>query len=368
MRFASPEFFLLLLLFPVAFVGRLWWSARRGRRVSPTLSFANFLALRTTPGGFRTSLSNLLPVVRIAALLTLVVAMARPQTEDWQTLMGRGLDIMVCLDMSGSMNAVDMEFEKIAAYQTRGEEPPTRFEMAVETLKQFIRHRQGDRVGLVVFSSEAYLKFPLTLDYQTVISQLDSLVLDNMERDRRQPGCINNCTIPGAKTSIGDALAKAYKRLEGSDAPGKLIVMITDGNDNASKLKPLDVAQYIGDQPDAERPGLYAFLVGGGPKSKLPAMHQNRLVKQIGFLTYVAYDEQVDEEKIRKMVERALGVFHVTYDEDEFRRSFSTLEQSEHLEQKVALHKDLFLPVLLVGLALLGLEFLAHVTVLRRYP
>jgi Ca-activated chloride channel family protein len=367
-RLANPEFLFLLLAFPLLWGVLRLVGHRRPRGHRPAVSFANILALGRTAGGWRARLLPLLPATRIVALIMLVLALARPQLEDWETLAGSGLDIMICLDMSGSMNAVDMDFDEIGAYQERGEEPPSRFKMAVETLKQFILDRAGDRVGLVVFSSEAYLKFPLTLDYDTVLHQLDALVLDNMERDRRFPGCTNGCTINGEKTAVGDALSKAYKRLEKSTAKGKLIVLITDGNDNASKLKPMDVARYIGDQPDGQRPGVYAFLVGGGPKSKIPVNHNGRLLKQMGFLSYAPYDEQVDEEKIRDMVEAARGTFHVSYDPAAFQTSFAALEKSEYLEQKVARHKDIFWPFAAAAVALLLLEFLARVTLLRRYP
>ena len=369
MRFASPEFFLLLLLLPAGWFLHRWVFARRPGGFAPTFSFANFLALRATGSGTRSRLAQVVPVLRVLALVVLVVALARPQIEDWETLSGEGLDIMICLDMSGSMNAVDMSFDEIDQYHTSGKEPPGRFSVAIDTLKRFIGDRQGDRVGLVVFSSEAYLKFPLTLDYETALNQLDSLVLDSLERDAQRPGCVNQCTIHGEKTAVGDALAKAFKRLEKSDAKGKLLVLITDGNDNASKLKPLDVAQYIGSQPDGQRPAVYAFLVGGGPKAKMPQQRRGRRLRtHLGFLAYDKYQETVDEEKIKEMVDAAQGVFHISYDVDEFKESFASLERSEYMEQKIARHKELFMPVLLLALLLLGLEFLGRVAVFRRYP
>jgi len=365
MHFATPEFFFIFLLVPVVWGFRRW---RRRKATTPAVQFASFLALEAVPAGFRARLALLLPAVRIAALALLVVALARPQTEDFETLTGQGLDIMLCLDMSGSMNAVDMDLDEIASWQERSIEPPNRFRTAVDTLKEFVKNRRGDRIGLVVFASEAYLKFPLTLDHASVLKQLDSLVLDNMERSRDRDACINNCTINGERTAIGDALSKAYKRLEKSDGSGKLIVLITDGNDNASKLKPMDVAGYIGSQPDGPRPGVYTFLVGGGPKSKIPARVGGAVARQSGFLSYVPYDEHVDEANIREMVEAARGTFHAAYDEDQFRQAFSSLEKSEHLEQKVSLRKEQFLPVLLASLGLLVLELLASATLLRRFP
>jgi Ca-activated chloride channel family protein len=365
MHFANPEFLFMLMLLPLAWGFRRW----RGRNApSPSVRFANFLALDAAPVGLRARLTSMLPALRVAALVLVAVALARPQTEDFETLSGQGLDVMLCLDMSGSMNAVDMDLDEISDWQGRSQEPPNRFRIAVDTLKDFVKNRRGDRIGLVVFASEAYLKFPLTLDHATVLRQLDSLVLDNMERRQDREGCINNCTINGERTAIGDALSKAYKRLEKSDGRGKLIVLITDGNDNASKLKPMDVASYVGSQPDGARPGVYTFLVGGGPKSKIPARVGGSMARQMGFLSYVPYDEHVDEAKIREMVEAARGTFHAAYDEEQFRQAFSSLERSEHLEQKVALRKERFLPFLLAAIGLLLLEVAASVTVLRRFP
>jgi len=368
MKLANPELLLLGLLLPLGWFVSRWWRGRKGQRSGGVFLFGNFAGLTLTGGGVRTRLAALPGVLRVAALAALLIALARPQTEDEETLMGKGLDIMICLDMSGSMNAVDMDLDEIGRYQEAGREPPNRFETARQVLKEFIRNRKGDRVGLVIFSSEAYLKFPLTLDYDMAVRQLNDLVLDSMERRQGQDGCANNCTVAGERTAIGDALAKAYKRLERSDGIGKLVVLITDGNDNASKLKPQDVAKYIGDKPDAERPGVFAFLVGGGPKSKMPIVHGGGRLRELGFLQYMPYDEHVDEQKIRDMVDAAKGVFHVSYDEDQFRDAFAGLESSEHLEQRVTWHKDHFLLFLLASLGMLGLEFLLHVSILRRYP
>jgi Ca-activated chloride channel homolog len=373
MRLASPEYLYLLLLFPLfygifRFIGK---RTKRGHR--PTFDFANAPALTATDPGFRTRLAWLPAALRILGLVALVVALARPQAEDWETITGEGLDIMFCLDMSGSMNAVDKSSSEVGDYQSRGKEPPNRFEVARDTLKQFVANRKGDRIGLVVFSSDAYLKFPLTLDYETVLAQLDSLTLDSRERKRPRDACTNGCTINGSKTAIGDALSKAYKRLEKSDGAGKIIVLVTDGNNNSGKLEPMDVARYIGDQPDSSRPRVYTFLVGSSEKTRTPAMMQTFggdivLAKNNGFLEYAPVEDTVDADRLREIAEAARGVFHATYDDHQFRASFETLEKSKHLEQKVARHTEKFLPFLLAALALLLTEFLLRVTFLRRFP
>lgn len=373
MRLASPEYLLLLLLFP-SFYFFLRFRRRRtpGGHV-PVMSFANAPALMVTPPGWRARLGFWPGLLRVLGLLALIAALARPQAEDWETITGEGLDIMFCLDMSGSMNAVDMDSDQIGRYQSEGKEPPNRFEVARQTLKDFVSNRRGDRIGLVVFSSEAYLKIPLTLDYETVVSQLDTLILDSRERKQGRRSCVNGCTIDGSQTAIGDALSKAYKRLGKGDSAGKVIVLVTDGNNNAGKLDPMDVAGYIGDQPDATRPRVYTFLVGSSEKTKSPAMMQTFggdivLARTSGFLEYMPAEDTVDEARLREIADTARGVFQVTYDDQEFRSSFSDLARSEHLEHKVVRHREMFLPFLLAGLALLLAEFLLRVTFLRRFP
>jgi len=363
MSFATHWAFLALLALPLV----LW--LRRGR---PGWRFANQPALDAAGAGPRVRLAGLPTALYVLGFAVIVVAMARPQTEDWEELVGEGLDIMICLDMSGSMNAVDLPDAALAAIQAEGTEPSNRFQVARDALRDFIRKRQGDRVGLVVFSRDAFLKFPLTLDFRTALDQLEGLVLDSGERDRVRgtPGCLNGCTIEGARTAIGDALSRAWKRLEDGDGAGKVIILITDGNDNASKLKPMDVAKRIGELPDEERPRLYAFLIGSGTHTKIPAVGPGgRFLRYPdGRLRYGDDPGHVDEERIKALVEAAGGTFQVSYDEASFRERFENLERSEHLEERVAFKKEEFLPFLLAGLALLSLGLLLQTTILRRFP
>ena len=363
MSFATPWAFLALLALPPM----LW--LRRGR---PGWRFANQPALDAAGAGLRVRLAGLPTAAYVLGFVFVVVALARPQTEDWEELTGEGLDIMICLDMSGSMNAVDLPDPALAAIQADGTEPPNRFEVARTTLRDFIRKRQGDRIGLVVFSQDAFLKFPLTLDYRTALDQLEGLVLDSGERDRvrGRHGCLNRCTIEGARTAIGDALSRAWKRLEDSDGAGKIIILITDGNDNASKLKPMDVARRIGKLPDEERPRLYAFLIGTGEHTKLPVLAPNGRIAtdRAGRILYADDPGHVDEAKIKDLVEAARGAFHVSYDDETFTRQFQDLERSERLEERVTFEREEFIPFLLAGLALLALGLLLQATALRRFP
>jgi len=363
MSFATPWAFLALLALPLV----LW--LRRGR---PGWRFANQPALDAAGAGLRVGLAGLPTVLYVLGFAVIVVALARPQTEDWEELSGEGLDIMICLDMSGSMNAVDLPDAALSALQAEGSEPSNRFEVARAALRDFIRKRQGDRIGLVIFSQDAFLKFPLTLDYRTALDQLEGLELDSGERDRGRgaSGCLNRCTIEGARTAIGDALSRAWKRLEDGDGMGKVIILITDGNDNASKLKPMDVAKRIGELSDEERPRLYAFLIGSGTHTKTPAVGPGGrfLRDQFGRLLYADDPGHVDEEQIRALMDAAQGSFQVSYDEVSFREQFEDLERSERLEERIAFKKEEFLPFLLAGLFFLALGLLLQTTVLRRFP
>ncbi|MBM4370300.1 MAG: VWA domain-containing protein [Deltaproteobacteria bacterium] len=364
MTLATPWAFLALLALPVALFLR--------RRHRAAWAFANQPALAVVGGGLRARLAGLPVFLMSLGYVALVVALARPQTEDWEELSGEGLDIMVCLDMSGSMNAVDLPDTALAALQAGGREPHNRFEVARASLRDFIRKRHGDRVGLVIFAADAFLKFPLTLDYAAALEQLDGLTLDSGERDQvtGRPGCLNRCTIEGSRTAIGDALSRAWKRLEDGEGAGKVIILITDGNDNASKLPPMDVARRIGALEDEVRPRVYAFLIGSGENTKIPALAPNGRVARdhAGRTIYADDPGHVDEARIRELVEAAGGVFHVSYDEDGFRRQFEDLERRSRLEERVSFRKEEFLPFLLAGLGLLALGLLLEATWLRRFP
>lgn len=368
MRLANPWLLLLLLIPLLVLVVRAVLGKRRSLRRVAGLSLGNFPVLREIPRGIRGRFWWLPEALGWAAFLALVIAAARPQTEDWEVLAGKGHDLMLCLDMSGSMNLVDQPAETIQRLAEEGKRPQNRFQVAVDTLRDLVRNRIGDRLGLVIFSSKAYLKFPLTLDRDTVLRQLDSLVLDDMIRSDPQGQCDNNCTIPGDATAVGDALSKAYKRLEKADGKGRIIILITDGNDNASELSPLDVARHIGSLPDGERPRLYTFLVGQGENSFAPRVVINPFDPSNRQVRYEPANEKVDEKQLRELTEAAHGVFHVSYNEEEFKKAFEDLQKGDYEESRVARHKDLFVPWLLLALALLGLQFLLEVSVLRRFP
>ena len=170
---ANPAMLALLLLVPALGALRLWPALRRRRAGVFVFSRARLAAARGRT--WRVWLDPLPDVMALLALALLIIAMARPQRLQAQEVEVEGIDIYLALDMSGSMRAIDMSREEIALLERRGKRPQDRFEIAIDTLKNFVRSRRADRIGMVVFGSEAYLQFPLTLDYNTILGMLDRL-------------------------------------------------------------------------------------------------------------------------------------------------------------------------------------------------
>ncbi len=377
MEFRNP-WWLLGLLPVVGLVGTLL--SRRSRPA--TVPFSATGAVRRAGRDVRASLWRLPDWMRVVALALAVVALARPQEPDRSQLAGRGYDILVALDVSGSMNAVDRSYDEIETYQRRGAEPPNRFEAARAILKEFVGNRRQDRVGLVVFGADVFLKFPLTLDYRLVLDQIDDLVLDDGMRRPGEDDCLNGCTISGAGTALGDALSRAYKRLENSTAKGKAIVLITDGKAEGSKLDARTVAEYIASNPACRKEGtkrtctpvrVYTFLVGSAEKAKLPRRDPFTGEAARDRAGHILYGEPprpfpTDEPVLRDIAALTGGKFYAAYDEDQFRAQFAELETTEFKSTARPRMQDVYIPWLVAALGLLGLEWLLRFTLLRRFP
>ena len=355
------------------------WSLFGRRSRAATVRVASGGPVRRAAGRGLARLWRAPDVLRVVALALLAVAFANPQVEDRTVLTGEGADIVIALDMSGSMNAVDRTQEEIDEIQAAGREPLNRFQAAREIIKAFVANRREDRVGLIVFGREVFLKFPLTLDYRVVLDQLGHLVLDN---GRHEPDaeCDNDCTINGAGTAIGDALARSYRRLRDSKAKTKAIVLITDGRREGGKLAPRTVARFISERPEDEKVRVYTFLVGSPAGAKLPAFRRE-LDPRRGWVERIARDPDgrviygtperpfsTDPALLKDIADLTGGRFFEAYDEAKFREYFDELEKTEFQMQTRSIPRPAFFPWLIAGLVALGLEWVLRLTALRRFP
>lgn len=368
MRFES--LWLLVVVVPVlAAVAYGLWQARTRPTVLrfPTLS----LLMKARPPWWHRWV--FLPrALQAAALVLAVVALARPQIEDPQEITGEGMDFVIALDMSGSMNAVDMEPEDIIAYHNEGQEPPNRFETARSVLKFFILSRHQDRIGLVIFSSKAWVKFPLTMDREAMLRILDGLVLDDGVRGPHGT-CMNGCTITGEATAIGDALGRAYKRLEYSDTKSRNIILITDGDNNAGSVAPEEVARFIANETKERPVRVFTFLAGTGENTYMPARNPftgQPILTAEGFRVYERPREPfpVNPTLLKTIAETTGGAYFEADTEVEFWQAFEDLEKTELQTLASRRWREAYHLPLGVAMVLLFLGESLGLSVFRRWP
>ncbi|GMU59747.1 MAG: aerotolerance protein BatA [Myxococcaceae bacterium] len=331
-EFHSPRWLWLLALIPALLA---WAVVERRRRA--VLRFSAASALLAQGRGLRPRFLWILPVMRVLAFALAVVALARPQERDSRVkdLSVEGIDIMIALDLSTSMEAADFR-------------PNNRLYVAKEVLSEFIAGRANDRIGLVVFAGEAYTQAPLTLDYgvlKEVVKQLRTRVLED-------------------GTAIGDAVATAVNRLRDSDAKSRVVVLITDGDNNAGRISPLDATTA------AKSLGLpvYTILVGKGGKVPFP---QGQDI--FGRTAWRDVEIPINPELLQKMAKETGGEFYRATDreslKDGLQKMLDSLERSKLLEGgATATYREKFHELLWWAALLLVLEFLLRSTVLRVFP
>jgi Ca-activated chloride channel family protein len=331
-EFHSPQALWLLALVPFI----IGWAVIE-RRKRAVLRFSAASLLFAQGRGLRPYFLWLVPALRITAFVLAVVALARPQERDSRVkdLSVEGIDIMIALDLSSSMEAADFR-------------PNNRMHVAKEVLTEFIGTRTNDRIGLVVFSGEAYTQAPLTLDYNVlkeVVKQLRTRVLED-------------------GTAIGDAVATALNRLRDSEAKSRVVVLITDGDNNAGRVSPLDAA----DAAKALGIPVYTILVGKGGKVPFPAGQD-----LFGRTAWRDVEIAINPELLMTMASRTGGEFYRATDRESLKAGLQqvldSLERSKIMEGgATATYRELFHEYLLLAALLLVLEFVLRSTVLRVFP
>jgi Ca-activated chloride channel family protein len=326
-HFADPYWLFLLALVPA--LG--WWSVRRRPAAITHPRLAAVVARGLRPG--RAVRLRHVPLgLRLLALALLVIALARPQVA----LPGRpatslGVDIMVALDISGSMGAQDFR--------------PNRLEVAKRVVGEFAEGRPADRVGLVLFAAYAFTRVPLTLDHALLARQLDRVEL----------GLIDD------GTAIGDALATALGRLADSPAASRVVVLLTDGVNNRGEIDPLTAADM------AARAGVRVYTVGVGSGEPFYQVEDDPVFGR----RRVRMEAKVDEALLTKVANLTGGRFFRARDADALRaiyRRIDALEKSPLSAHAPLLFADRYPWPAAAGLLLLLLEWALAAGRLRRVP
>jgi Ca-activated chloride channel family protein len=334
-RFQDPAWLWAALLGPLVLAAA--WLRERDA-LARAVGFPGAARLLRVAPGWRVRLRHAPLVLAALALVCGAVALARPQhgtlREDVTT---QGVDIVVALDVSGSMAAEDFQ-------------PRNRLAVAKDTVAEFVGRRKTDRVGLVVFAGRSLTKSPPTTDTAVLLRQLDDVRLE---------------MLPDG-TAIGSGLATSLTRLRRSQAKSRVVVLVTDGANNAGEIDPATAA----DMAKAMEVRVYTILVGRGGRVPMPVRVQDPFTGAVGRQT-VMTEVQIDEGLLKRIAERTGGEFFRATDPESLRRIFDRIDQLEKSEIKLAAYRryrELFPNVLAAAAALVAAAALSWATGLRVVP
>jgi Ca-activated chloride channel family protein len=334
MEFYNPGWLLLLFLLPLSAVIAFW----RGKYRKVPARFPTLLIFKETGGGRAARLRFLPTALRWATIALLIVAMARPQKLlQERQLETEGIDIMLALDISSSMLAEDFQ-------------PQNRLEAAKAVASEFIDGRTSDQIGLVVFAGQSFTQCPLTLDYDLLKELLNrvsiKLVTDEMIEDG---------------TAIGMAIANGVNRLRASKAKSRILILLTDGQNNRGVIDPLTAATA------AQALGIRIYTIGVGTEGMAPYPVRD----QWGRVSYQKVPVKIDEDLLRKISDMTGGKYFRATDAEALRRVYTAIDKLEKSKIRVRQYRqkaELFAPFLGTVLILLLIELILSSTRLKVMP
>lgn len=324
--FSQPAFFGLFALIPLL----IWWEIRRSGRSQGTVMVSSVRPFRGNRS-WRNSVRPLPFILRLLALSCLIIALARPQSRnDEQLVNGEGIDIMLCLDISGSMLSQDFT--------------PNRMEAAKQVASEFIDNRPTDRIGLVIFSGESFTMCPLTTDRNVLKSQLAQV----------QSGLLED------GTAIGSGLATAVDRLRNSPSKSKVVILLTDGENNGGLIDP-NTAKEI-----AKAVGVRVYTIGMGTEGYAPVPIQTP-----GGVILQREKVNIDEKLLTQIANETGGHYYRAKDNESLKAIYTEIDRLEKSKIEVSTLRrftEQFHPFALAAALFLLLELLLRWTVLRKFP
>ncbi len=326
-KFANPEFLWLLLVIPAA--AYYWW--RRRRTMVSVVQFSSLKTFDAIQPSLRERSRHVPAAMRLLALAMFIIALARPQSvSSKENLTTEGIDIVLLLDISGSMLAEDFS--------------PNRIEAAKQVAEDFVEGRQNDRIGLVIFSGESFTQCPLTTDYP---------VLRNLLHEVK-----NGMVVDG--TAIGMALANGINRLKDSKAKSKVMILLTDGVNNRGEIDPLTAAKV------AATYNVRVYTVGVGAQGEAPYPVQTPFGVRRQMIPV-----DLDEKTLTAVAEMTGGKYYRATDNRKLKTIYKEIDLLEKTKIEVIAYKrysELFGGWLTAGLIALMLEVVLGGTVLKKIP
>jgi Ca-activated chloride channel family protein len=330
-RFLQPEWFWLMALLPIVML----WRGRRGPVAA--VEYSDISLAREVARRSRSRIGLLVWVLPLLACALMIVGLARPQRAHSRTeVIANGIDIVLCLDVSGSMQALDFQINH---------QRVNRIEVVKSVVSKFIDERPDDRIGVIAFAGAAYLISPITLDHDWL--------QQNLER----------VTVGGADdgTAIGSAIAAGVNRLRLTPAKSKVLILLTDGVNNTGKISPLAAAEA------AKAMGVKIYTVGVGVRGDAPIPVRDGA----GNLRLIMAKVDVDEKTLQAVADETGGKFYRATDTDSLQKIYEQInrfEKNAQTVQKFERTEELYPWALIPSLVLLGLSLALQHTRLRRLP
>jgi Ca-activated chloride channel family protein len=308
------------------------WYIWRGRKSTSSMTLSGFENLDERVGTSRIWLRHLLFVFRLVVITLIIIVLARPQSSNqWEKVTTEGIDIVMCMDVSGSMRAMDFK--------------PNRLEASKSVGIEFVNARQDDRFGLVVFAGESFTQCPMTTDRAVVINFLKDIDFGVIEDG----------------TAIGMGLATAVNRIKESRAKSKVIILLTDGVNNSGDVGPVTAAEI------AASFGIRVYTIGVGTHGTAPVPVQDAF----GRTMTRSMPVEIDEDVLRKIAETTDGSYFRATDNHKLREVYQQIDQMEKTRLDVkqfSKKKEEYFPFLFAAMLILLFEIMLRYTIFRTIP
>ncbi len=328
--FADWGYLFGLLIVPLL----VFWYRQRGKHYESAIRFSSIKEIAALTGGRHQWKPQTLMGIKMVGLMLLILALARPQKGNTEKeFITEGIDIMLVLDISSSMRAVDFQ--------------PNRLEAAKAVAQKFIEGRRNDRIGLVVFAAESFLQCPLTIDYNVLERFLAQVEIVEEEYDG---------------TAIGMAIANGINRLRESEAQSKVMILLSDGRNNAGELDPITAAEM------AKTFDIKIHTIGAGTRGKKALYPVGKIGGQV---QYRKVDIEIDEEVLQSVADITGGQYFRATDREHLLTVYQEISQMEKTDIKVKEYynfKDLYEYFLFPGLLLISLALIMGLTIWRKTP